>query len=225
MTDRCLDRLRDENSLIWPMFGHVPGIEQGFILQRYGQRLHVPADAGEQREAAAQQVFRQLLADIALVAEQLAGQLTGQRWDRRGVMDIAGGQLQGDDFIVGVEDEVQLEAEEPAHRGLAALGQTGKDLVPANAMIIADRQGGEVDVVEPGPGPQVTDEEEHQRHEGTFLQGDEVLDSRACRERSNVYVALSGHGLLVAGPRAHVPCTEPVRSLKPRPQPRHRSFS
>ena len=64
-------------------------------------------------------------------------------------MDIAGGQLQGDDLIVGVEDEVQLEAEEPAHRGLAALGQTGKDLVPANAMIIADRQGGGVDVINP----------------------------------------------------------------------------
>ena len=50
-------------------------------------------------------------------------------------MDIAGGQLQGDNFIVGVEDEVQLEAKEPAH--LAALGQIGKHLVPANAMIVA----------------------------------------------------------------------------------------
>jgi hypothetical protein len=72
-------------------------------------------------------------ADIALVAEQLAGQLTSQRWDGCGVMDR--GQLQGDDFIVVVENKVQLEAEEPAHRGLAPLGQTGKDLVPA--MIIA----------------------------------------------------------------------------------------
>jgi hypothetical protein len=44
---------------------------------------------------------------------------------------------QGDDLIVGVEDEVQLEAEEPAHRGLAALGQTGEDLVPVDAMIVA----------------------------------------------------------------------------------------
>ena len=45
------------------------------------------------------------------------------------------GQLQGDDLIVVVEDEVQLEAEEPAH--LAALGQIGKHLVPGNAMIVA----------------------------------------------------------------------------------------
>jgi hypothetical protein len=71
-----------------------------------------------------QQVFGQLLADIALVAEELAGQLTGQRWDGCGVMDSARGQLQGDDFMVGVENKVQLEAEEPAP--LAALGQTGK---------------------------------------------------------------------------------------------------
>src|SRR3954470_3682254 len=54
----------------------VPGIEQSFILQREGQRLHVLADAGEQRQPAAQQVFGQLLADRALVAEQLADQVS-----------------------------------------------------------------------------------------------------------------------------------------------------
>ena len=58
------------------------------------------------------------------------------------------------------------------------MGQTGEDLVPANAMIVADRQGGGVDVVEPGLGPQVAEEEEHQRHEDAFLQGDEVLVAR-----------------------------------------------
>ena len=60
---------------------------------------------------------------------------------------------QGDDLMAGVEDEVQLEAEEPAHRGLAALGQTGEDLVPVDAMIVADRQGRGVDVIEPGLVP------------------------------------------------------------------------
>ena len=80
-------------------------------------------------------------------------------------MDIARGQLQSDDFIVGVEDEVQLEAKEPAHRGLAALGQTGEDLVSVDAMGVADRQGGGVDVIDPGPGPQAAEEEDHQRHE------------------------------------------------------------
>jgi hypothetical protein len=39
-------------------------------------------------------------------------------------MNIARGQLQGDDLMAVVEDEVQFEAEEPIH--LATLGQTGK---------------------------------------------------------------------------------------------------
>src|SRR4051794_8328545 len=102
--------------MVWAMFRTFSRA----LSCRYGQRLHVPADAGEQRQT--QQVLRQLLADIALVAEQLAGQLPGQRRDRRGVMDR--GQLQGDDLMTVVEDKVQLEAEEPAH--LAALGKTGK---------------------------------------------------------------------------------------------------
>jgi hypothetical protein len=45
-------------------------------------------------------------------------------------------------------------------------------------MIIADRQGGGVDVVEPGPGPQVAEQEDHQRHKDAFLQADEVLVAR-----------------------------------------------
>ena len=36
-------------------------------------------------------------------------------------------------------------------------------------------QGGGVDVIDLGPGPQVAEQEEHQRHEDTFLQGNEVL--------------------------------------------------
>jgi hypothetical protein len=45
-------------------------------------------------------------------------------------------------------------------------------------MIIAHRQGGGVDLRDPGPGPQVADEKEHQRHEDAFLQADEVLVAR-----------------------------------------------
>src|SRR4051812_40506684 len=78
----------------------------------------------EQRQPAAQQVFGQLLADRALVAEQLADQVAGQRWNRLAVMDIAGGQLQGDDLMAVVEDEVQFEAEAPPHRGPAQRGRT-----------------------------------------------------------------------------------------------------
>src|SRR3954453_6851510 len=76
MTDRCLDRLREENSLIWPMMvsAMFRALSKALSCSDRGQRLHVLADAREQREA--QQVLRQLLADIALVAEQLADQVS-----------------------------------------------------------------------------------------------------------------------------------------------------
>src|SRR5688500_5387562 len=35
-----------------------------------------------------------------------------------------------------------------------------------------------IDVIEPGPGPQVAEEEEHRRHEDAFLQPDEVRVAR-----------------------------------------------
>src|SRR5918997_1539350 len=93
MTDRCLDRLREENSLIWPMSALSPN--------------SLPVSSA-----------------------------LGPAWCHcRGSVLLRCPTGQGDELIVGVEDEVQLEAEEPAH--LAALGQTGKNLVPAKAMIVA----------------------------------------------------------------------------------------
>src|SRR5918995_1674158 len=103
-------------------------------------------------------------------------------------MDVARGQLQGDDLMAVVEDEVQLEAEEPAHRGLAALGQIGKHLVPANAMIVAHRQGGGIDVVEPGPGPQVTVQEEQQRLGEAVVEALEMFEARTVS--SSVMISL-----------------------------------
>ena len=101
---------------------------------RSPSELALPDDAiRERRHSSGGDVRAIELGDIALVADQIAG----QRRDRCGVMDIARGQLQGDDLIAVVKDEVQFEAKEPAHRSLAALGQIDKDLVPANAMIIA----------------------------------------------------------------------------------------
>src|SRR5919107_1222617 len=97
MTDRCLDRLRDENSLIWPMMvsAMFRALSKALSCSDRGSDFmflrNVLANAGEQCQAATQQVFGQLLADRALVAKQLAGQLPGQRRDRLAVMDIAGG--------------------------------------------------------------------------------------------------------------------------------------
>ena len=75
---------------------------------------------------------------------------------------------------------MQLEAKEPAHRGLAALGQSAKTLCrqcddyrrPAGRWNRCSRARS---------WSEVADEEDHQRHEGTFLQATSAR-STACRE-------------------------------------------
>jgi hypothetical protein len=56
--------------------GNIAAIEKGFVEQGYREGFHIFAHAGHQRQASAQQFFRQFFADIALVAEQLADQNT-----------------------------------------------------------------------------------------------------------------------------------------------------
>src|SRR3954453_9464094 len=141
--------------------GHVPGIQQGFILQRYGQRLHVLADAGEQRQPAAQQVFGQLLADRALVAEQLADQVSAGT----GVVSWTGVS-----FRATISWQLL--------KTRCSLKPKNQPILPRWARCDDYRKGSGVDVREPGPGPQVAEEEDHQRHEDTFLQADEVLVAR-----------------------------------------------
>src|SRR3954452_9494728 len=126
MTDRCLERLRDENSLIWPMMvsAMFRAFSKALSCSDRGSDfmfLRTRVNSVSPRRNRSSASFWPIL---ALVAEELAGQIAGQRRDRRGVMDIARSQLQGDDLMAVVEDEVQFEAEEPAH--LAALGQTGE---------------------------------------------------------------------------------------------------
>ena len=48
-------------------------------------------------------------------------------------MDIAWGELDGHHLIEVIEYQVQLEAEAPAHAGLAARRQALEGLVPADA--------------------------------------------------------------------------------------------
>ena len=54
------------------------------------------------------------------------------------IIDVAGGELPGQQFAVMIDDQMQLEAEEPANRVLAPLRQPSKDAVLMDARILAD---------------------------------------------------------------------------------------
>ena len=54
------------------------------------------------------------------------------------VIDVTGSQIGGQQVTTVIDDQVQLEAVEPAHRGLAPRRQTGKHLMAGDAPVVAD---------------------------------------------------------------------------------------
>src|SRR4051812_14097125 len=122
-------------------FDDVAPVEQSLVEERHREAFHVAPDPRHQDKAAAEQFVREILADVAFVAEQFPDQLAGQLWHRRGVMDVAGRQRERDDLTLMVEHQMELEAEEPADAGLAAPGQAGKHLMAVDATRVTHRQG------------------------------------------------------------------------------------
>ena len=124
MTDRCLDRLRDENSLIWPMSAMFRAFSKALSCKDMGSdfmflRTRVNS-VSPRRNRSSRQLGYSPCRRTACRSGR--GSALGPAWCR--CQESASGRQ----FHCGVEDEVQFEAEEPAH--LAALGQIGKHLVP-----------------------------------------------------------------------------------------------
>jgi hypothetical protein len=126
----------------------LEGIKDGFDdealaqhdLVSQGHQLvpHVPADTSDEVQAALPECFEQVLTDIAFIGVELAGQMPGDLIQHGAVGGVAGGEFQGHDLALVVDDEVQLAAEKPPHAGLAARGQAIEDLMTVDAAIVTD---------------------------------------------------------------------------------------
>src|SRR3954462_7621214 len=106
MTDRCLDRLRDENSLMWPMSAMFRALSRALSCRDRGSDfMFLRTRVNSVRRSRSSASFRpiQPLSPNSLPVSSPVQPGTG-------VVLLPRGQLQGDDLIVGVEDEVQLEA-------------------------------------------------------------------------------------------------------------------
>lgn len=60
------------------------------------------------------------------------------------IIDVAECQFERDQLAFRVDNDVQLETLEPAHRRLAARGDHFKDLMVRNAPVVADGQGRDI---------------------------------------------------------------------------------
>ena len=95
--------------------------EQQLVMQTHQRVLHVPLEPGDQVYAVHEESLEEILADVSPIGEQLAKQLFREAFVflRSAVVDIARGQLPLHDLALVVDDQVQLESVEPAHRALA----------------------------------------------------------------------------------------------------------
>ena len=95
--------------------------EQQLVMQTHQRVLHVPLEPGDQVYAVHEEALEEILADVSPVGEQLPEQLVREvtvfQWGA--IIDIAWGQSPLHDLSLVIDDQVQLEAVEPAHRALA----------------------------------------------------------------------------------------------------------
>ena len=75
------------------------------------------------------QGLEELLGDVATVAEELSGESLRHRGDGAAVVGVARGGPDPQQVASVADDQVQLESEEPSHRGLASPGDALEDLV------------------------------------------------------------------------------------------------
>jgi hypothetical protein len=86
-----------------------------------------------------------LMGKVAAIADPLPGQPRRQLRDRFSVIDVAGGDAQGQEFAPVIHHERELETVEPAHGGFAPARDCFEDLVVVDPAVVANHQGGRID--------------------------------------------------------------------------------
>src|SRR3954469_12325592 len=163
----------------------LEGIKDGFddealaqhdlVSQGHQVVSHVPADTSDEVQAALPKCLEQVLTDIAFVGVELADQVPGHLLQYGAVGGVAGGDFQGHDLALVIDDEVQLEAEKPSHAGLAARGQAIEDLMTVDAAIVTDGKLGWSSEVDAGLRAAQAMQQDHQRREQPRHQADETV--------------------------------------------------
>ena len=142
--------LLDVLDLVVDGFDDGPLAQQQLIHERHQFVVHVLANLGDQLQAPLPELVKQSMGNVAAIADQLAGQTPSQLRYRFAIIRVAGGDPEGEQFALVVDDQVELETVEPAHRGFAAPGDVLEDFVAVNAALVADHQRSRIDEGEPG---------------------------------------------------------------------------
>jgi len=140
--------------------------QQDLVPQGHQFVLHVLFDASDELQALFPQLVEQRLGDIAFVAEHFPGEAVDHVGHGFAIVDVAGGEFDGEQFAPVVNDQMQLEAEEPASRGFAALGDIAEHAMRMDAMRVADFETCGVDEGDAGGVAHMREQERAQRRQG-----------------------------------------------------------
>jgi hypothetical protein len=165
------------------------GLDEGAFAQEqlvgegHEDVVHVIAQFGDQQEALLEEeTLGEGLRDVAFVAKDLAKEPMDQAWNGLSVVEIAGSAAEREQFPTIIDDKMELEAVEPAHRGLAATRVQAKDAVLLDASWMADGQGGRVDEADPRARPSLEVQIDCQGRQVTGHEVDEARVAHHLRE-------------------------------------------
>ena len=155
-------------------------VKEGFNNESFAQRhfvqhwhqviLHVAANAGDQVKAPLPESLQQRPGNMALISKDLPLQSSGHILKWFAVVTAAIRNPESRDPALVTDEEMELEAKEPAHGGTTTPGQPLEDPVPADSCIVAARQLGTVGKVDAGPLPTETMQQQVKGQQQSRLQ-------------------------------------------------------
>jgi hypothetical protein len=113
---------------------------QEFIKQWHEFVFHVLFYFGNHLYSSLIEMLKEFARDVALVAGEFTAKIFGYRINHRAfaVINIAGREVDTEQFAALANGQMELEPMKPAGRGFTAFGNGFEDLVLPNALVLAD---------------------------------------------------------------------------------------
>lgn len=146
---------------------------------------HALAHVGDQHKALSrEETLGQRLGEVASVAKQFAEETAHQTGKRATVIDVTRRQRVGEDLSAVVDDQVEFEGVEPAHRGFAAARINPEDAMLGDAGVVADGQRRGVHEAAARAGSPLRLQVDREREHDAGDQGNEACVAHQRRELS-----------------------------------------
>ena len=151
---------------------------------------------GDEVYSVLEQLLQEGLGQVAFVTKQLAEEPLDQLGQHLDIVAVARRQAPAEQFTAIIEHQMQLEAEKPAHRSLAARRQPSKDLVLVDTPVITDGEGSGIHETDPGAAAQAGEQIGTQQPQHTWH---ELYEAPVANQMGKLPTQVYAHMLAVVG--------------------------